>query len=81
MITSMTGFGKSETQVLNKKMTVEIRTLNSKNIDLKNLNKNYFSIQLFTVVNKYYCHIIIFKIFINLQHCSLMLSIYPQPEI
>lgn len=30
----MTGFGKSETQVLNKKMTVEIRTLNSKNIDL-----------------------------------------------
>ena len=34
MITSMTGFGKSETQVLNKKMTVEIRTLNSKNIDL-----------------------------------------------
>lgn len=34
MITSMTGFGKSETQILNKKMTVEIRTLNSKNIDL-----------------------------------------------
>ncbi len=30
----MTGFGKSEAQVLNKKMTVEIRTLNSKNIDL-----------------------------------------------
>ncbi len=30
----MTGFGKSETQVLDKKMTVEIRTLNSKNIDL-----------------------------------------------
>lgn len=34
MITSMTGFGKSETLVLTKKLTVEIRTLNSKNIDL-----------------------------------------------
>ena len=30
----MTGFGKSETLVLTKKLTVEIRTLNSKNIDL-----------------------------------------------
>ncbi len=34
MITSMTGFGKSEVLVLTKKLTVEIRTLNSKNIDL-----------------------------------------------
>ena len=34
MITSMTGFGKSEALVLTKKLTVEIRTLNSKNIDL-----------------------------------------------
>jgi uncharacterized protein (TIGR00255 family) len=34
MITSMTGFGKSETSILNKKIVVEIRTLNSKNIDL-----------------------------------------------
>ena len=30
----MTGFGKSEVLVLAKKLTVEIRTLNSKNIDL-----------------------------------------------
>ena len=34
MITSMTGFGKSEALVLTKKLTVEIRTLNSKNNDL-----------------------------------------------
>ena len=34
MIVSMTGFGKSETQYQNKKITLEIRTLNSKNIDL-----------------------------------------------
>ncbi len=34
MITSMTGFGKSETQFDNKKIVVELRTLNSKNIDL-----------------------------------------------
>jgi len=34
MILSMTGFGKGETQFSNKKITVEIRTLNSKNIDL-----------------------------------------------
>lgn len=34
MIKSMTGFGKSETSILNKKIVVEIRTLNSKNIDL-----------------------------------------------
>ena len=30
----MTGFGKSETQYNNKKITIELRTLNSKNIDL-----------------------------------------------
>ncbi len=34
MILSMTGFGKSEAQISNKKFTVEIRALNSKNIDL-----------------------------------------------
>lgn len=34
MILSMTGFGKSEAQISNKKFTIEIRTLNSKNIDL-----------------------------------------------
>ena len=34
MILSMTGFGKGETQFSHKKITVEIRTLNSKNIDL-----------------------------------------------
>lgn len=30
----MTGFGKSETQFQHKKITIELRTLNSKNIDL-----------------------------------------------
>lgn len=34
MIISMTGFGKGETQYQHKKITVELRTLNSKNIDL-----------------------------------------------
>ncbi|MGB1448926.1 MAG: YicC/YloC family endoribonuclease [Flavobacteriaceae bacterium] len=34
MIVSMTGFGKGETQFQHKKITVELRTLNSKNIDL-----------------------------------------------
>lgn len=34
MIVSMTGFGKCETQFANKKITIELRTLNSKNIDL-----------------------------------------------
>ncbi len=34
MIRSMTGFGKSETTINNKKITVEIRTLNSKQLDL-----------------------------------------------
>ena len=34
MIISMTGFGKSETKFLRKKLSVEIRSLNSKNIDL-----------------------------------------------
>ncbi|MDB9821655.1 hypothetical protein OAC17_02850, partial [Flavobacteriaceae bacterium] len=30
----MTGFGKGETHFANKKITIEVRTLNSKNIDL-----------------------------------------------
>lgn len=34
MILSMTGYGKSVTQLHQKKITVEIRTLNSKNLDL-----------------------------------------------
>ncbi|MEP2968957.1 YicC family protein, partial [Nonlabens ulvanivorans] len=34
MILSMTGYGKSVTQLAQKKITVEIRTLNSKNLDL-----------------------------------------------
>jgi len=34
MILSMTGFGKGETHFANKKITIEVRTLNSKNIDL-----------------------------------------------
>ncbi len=34
MIRSMTGFGKSEVTLANKNITVEIRTLNSKQIDL-----------------------------------------------
>lgn len=34
MIKSMTGFGKGEASVQNKKITVEIRTLNSKQLDL-----------------------------------------------
>lgn len=34
MILSMTGYGKSVTQLAHKKITVEIRTLNSKNLDL-----------------------------------------------
>ena len=34
MILSMTGFGKGETQFAYKKITIEVRTLNSKNIDL-----------------------------------------------
>ncbi len=34
MIRSMTGFGKSEATTQNKKITVEIRTLNSKQLDL-----------------------------------------------
>ena len=34
MILSMTGFGKSVVEVLNKKITVEIKSLNSKQLDL-----------------------------------------------
>jgi uncharacterized protein (TIGR00255 family) len=34
MIQSMTGFGKSETEFLNKKITVEIKSLNSKQLDI-----------------------------------------------
>jgi len=34
MIQSMTGFGKSVLQLPNKKITIEIKSLNSKNLDL-----------------------------------------------
>lgn len=34
MVTSMTGYGKAVQQLSDKKITVEIRTLNSKNLDL-----------------------------------------------
>ncbi len=34
MITSMTGYGKAVTQLADKKLTAEIRALNSKNLDL-----------------------------------------------
>ena len=35
MIYSMTGYGKAESQIANKKLIVEIRSLNSKSMDLK----------------------------------------------
>ena len=34
MVKSMTGFGKSEATLPNRKITVEIRSLNSKQLDL-----------------------------------------------
>ena len=34
MVKSMTGFGKGEATLQNKKITVEIRSLNSKQLDL-----------------------------------------------
>jgi len=34
MIKSMTGFGKAEFEVNNKKITIEIKSLNSKQIDI-----------------------------------------------
>ncbi|MEO9953270.1 DUF1732 domain-containing protein [Nonlabens sp.] len=34
MVTSMTGYGKAVNQLSDKKITIEIRTLNSKNLDL-----------------------------------------------
>lgn len=34
MIQSMTGYGKSEVQLKNKKITIEIKSLNSKNLDI-----------------------------------------------
>lgn len=47
MILSMTGYGKSVTQLAQKKITVEIRTLNSKNLDLNmRLSNAYKEIEL-----------------------------------
>ena len=34
MIQSMTGFGKSESLIFSKSISIEIRSLNSKNLDL-----------------------------------------------
>ncbi|MEH6406185.1 MAG: YicC/YloC family endoribonuclease, partial [Leeuwenhoekiella sp.] len=34
MIKSMTGFGKSVSQLASKKITIEVKSLNSKNLDL-----------------------------------------------
>lgn len=34
MIKSMTGYGKAESELLNKKVTIEIKTLNSKQLDI-----------------------------------------------
>ncbi|MFI3319804.1 MAG: YicC/YloC family endoribonuclease [Rikenellaceae bacterium] len=42
MIRSMTGFGKSEVAIQNKNITVEIRTLNSKQIDLSLRSPNAY---------------------------------------
>ena len=38
----MTGFGKGETQYTSKKITIELRTLNSKNIDLNIRTPHYY---------------------------------------
>ena len=34
MIMSMTGFGKKETQYEDKHISIEVRSLNSKNVDI-----------------------------------------------
>ena len=41
MIMSMTGYGKNETQCEDKRITLEIRTLNSKNIDINLRTPSY----------------------------------------
>ena len=42
MIQSMTGYGKSVLQLLTKKVTIEIKTLNSKNLDLNVRIPSYY---------------------------------------
>lgn len=42
MILSMTGYGKTEIQLPTKKITIEIKTLNSKNLDLNVRTPSYF---------------------------------------
>ena len=42
MILSMTGYGKTEIQLPTKKITVEIKSLNSKNLDLNVRTPSYF---------------------------------------
>ena len=42
MIQSMTGYGKSVLQLQTKKVTIEIKTLNSKNLDLNARVPSYY---------------------------------------
>ena len=43
MILSMTGYGKSTAQIKNKQVQIEIKTLNSKNIDINfDDDNNYY---------------------------------------
>ena len=45
----MTGFGKASKEFVNKTVNVEIRSLNSKNLDL-NLRWNYFTNEAFALL-------------------------------
>ena len=42
MILSMTGYGKAELQLPTKKVTIEIKSLNSKNLDLNVRTPSYY---------------------------------------
>lgn len=42
MIQSMTGYGKAVLQLPTKKVTIEIKTLNSKNLDLNARVPSYY---------------------------------------
>lgn len=45
MIQSMTGYGKSVLQLSNKKITIEIKSLNSKNLDLNTRIPSYYRVK------------------------------------
>ena len=45
MIRSMTGYGKKETQWEDKRISIEIRALNSKNADINLRTPSYLRIQ------------------------------------